>query len=164
MTRIPFHRDGCRWGGGSGPMGQAPGASSDDVETVVVRGLLQRQPTSELAIALTTMVAEVADAVEAEADPLCMDVWDDKPVIEALRAGDAASGGAMGLRRVARRAARYRWDGVQLLLLVHGGRARVCPPPAARLALAEATHKVGHYGVKRTLALLRAGHWCSRWR
>ncbi|PNH10705.1 hypothetical protein TSOC_002502 [Tetrabaena socialis] len=96
---------------------------------------------------------------EEAGQPLCADVWGDEAVIEALRAGGAGSsppGGDAVARRVARRAAHYRWNGSQLLRAMPGGRSRVCPPPDSRRRLVEMMHgRLGHLGVRRTLALLQ---------
>ncbi|PNH08223.1 Pro-Pol polyprotein [Tetrabaena socialis] len=120
-----------------------------------------RHPGSALAIALTTGLAGVAEDQEDADKPLCGDVWRDVPVLEALSAGCGVPGGDVAARRVARRAAHYRWEGVQLLRAMPGGRSRVCPPPDARWRLVEAMHgRLGHLGVRRTLALLQLGHWC----
>ena len=132
----------------------------EEVETDIGQALLQRQLGSGLAAAFTTVLAEAADQQEATAQPLCPDVWSDEPVMAALQAGDTVEGGAWGSRRVARRAASYRWDGVQLLRVMANGGERVCPPPEARKAVVEAVHsRLGHLGVRRTLALLQLGHW-----
>ncbi|PNH03441.1 Retrovirus-related Pol polyprotein from transposon [Tetrabaena socialis] len=122
-----------------------------------------RHPGSALAIALTTGLADAAEGQEEAGQPLCAEVWGDEVVIEALRAGGAGSsppGGDAVARRVARRAAHYRWDGSQLLRAMPGGRSRVCPPPDSRRRLVEMMHgRLGHLGVRRTLALLQLGHW-----
>ncbi|PNH08221.1 PHD and RING finger domain-containing protein 1 [Tetrabaena socialis] len=136
------------------------GGADDDDESLIACALLQRHPGSALAIALTTGLAGVAEDQEDADKPLCGDVWRDVPVLEALSAGCGVPGGDVAARRVARRAAHYRWEGVQLLRAMPGGRSRVCPPPDARWRLVEAMHgRLGHLGVRRTLALLRLGHW-----
>ena len=80
-----------------------------------------------------------------------------------LQQGGPAAGGTAGdavARRVARRAASYRWDGTQLLRLMVNGASRVCPAPAARRDIVAATHsRLGHLGIRRTLALLQLGYW-----
>ncbi|PNH01236.1 Retrovirus-related Pol polyprotein from transposon [Tetrabaena socialis] len=136
------------------------GGADDDDESLIACALLQRHPGSALAVALTTVLAGVAEDQEDADQPLCGDVWRDAPVLEALRAGCGVPGGDVAARRVARRAAHYRWEGAQLLRAMPGGRSRVCPPPDARRRLVEAMHgRLGHLGVRRTLALLQLGHW-----
>ncbi|PNH10904.1 hypothetical protein TSOC_002298 [Tetrabaena socialis] len=151
------------------PLGGWAPRVDEDEESWVARALVQRHPGSALAIALTTGLADAAEGHEEAGQPLCADVWGDETVIEALRAGGACSsppGGDAVARRVARRAAHYRWDGSQLLRAMPGGR----PPPDSRRRLVEMMHsRLGHLGVRRTLALLQLGHWCgpcscTRWR
>ena len=105
------------------------------------------------------MLAEAAEQQEVSAQPQCPDVWSDEPVMEALRSGAEMARGGEDARRIARRAASYRWDGTQLLRVMANGGQRVCPPPGARLEIVGAVHRqLGHLGVRRTLALLQLGH------
>ncbi|PNH09774.1 Pro-Pol polyprotein, partial [Tetrabaena socialis] len=136
------------------PLGGWAPREEDEEESWVARALVQRHPGSALAIALTMGLADAAEGQEEAGQPLCADVWGDEAVIEALRAGGAGGrppGGDAAARRVARRAAHYRWDGSQLLRAMPGGRSRVCPPPDARRRLVEVMHgRLGHLGL---------GHW-----
>ncbi|PNH01149.1 hypothetical protein TSOC_012976 [Tetrabaena socialis] len=116
------------------------GGDDDDDESLIACALLKRHPGSALAVALTTVLAGVAEDQEDADQPLCGDVWRDVPVLVALSAGCGVPGGDVAARRVARRAAHYRWEGVQLLRAMPGGRSRVCPPPDAQWQLVEAMH------------------------
>ncbi|PNH02897.1 hypothetical protein TSOC_011081 [Tetrabaena socialis] len=122
----------CR---GAGITVAAGGGADNGDESLIACALLQQHPGSALAVALTTVLAGVAEDQEDADQTLCGDVWRDGPVLEALRAGCGIPGGDVAARRGARRAAHYRWEDTQLLRAMPGGRSRVCPPPDARRRL-----------------------------
>ncbi|KAJ9527860.1 hypothetical protein QJQ45_005506 [Haematococcus lacustris] len=67
---------------------------------------------------------------------------------------------ATELRRVTRRAKAYRWDSNQLLRVMADGSTKVVPAPPARDQLVLAMHgSNGHFGVRRTTAILLHNHW-----
>ena len=135
----------------------------DEVETQMARSLLHGQLGSDMVVAFTTLLSTAAEEQEAASTLGSPDVWEDEPVMALLRRSCSAAGATAGgvvARRVTRRAACYRWDGTQLLRRMANGSSRVCPPPAARRGIVLSTHqRLGHLGVRRTLALLQLGHW-----
>jgi hypothetical protein len=63
------------------------------------------------------------------------------------------------LRRARARASRYRMQGETLYRVCPDGVARQVPPPGARLGIIKQAHETtGHFGVRRTTALIAAGN------
>ncbi|KAJ9513219.1 hypothetical protein QJQ45_029518 [Haematococcus lacustris] len=67
---------------------------------------------------------------------------------------------ATEMRRVVRRAKAYRYEADQLLRVMANGSAKVVPAPATRDQLVLNMHgSNGHFGVRRTTAMLLHNHW-----
>ena len=132
-----------------------------------------RTPAGGLAIPLTrtplsandTIIAALASAAlepEAAAEAASpTDAWSDDALLDYLRTGAVnASLPQAEQRRLRRRAARYRWQGDQLHIVGLDGRLRQVPRPAERGELVRRMHEqAGHFGVRRTCALLLHSHW-----
>ncbi|PNH02154.1 Pro-Pol polyprotein [Tetrabaena socialis] len=110
----------------------------------------------------TEHVALLTDALDAQAGGPD-DVWEDAAVLKCIRTMEPPPGlGRAELKRVVRRAAGYRPSVVSdgIVRVMANGSLRPVPPPAARRQLIEATHlRNGHFGTRRTCALLQLGFW-----
>ncbi|KAJ9507137.1 hypothetical protein QJQ45_004866 [Haematococcus lacustris] len=120
-----------------------------------------------------TQTTEHATPVGSAASPACLaaaltaaaeetsDIHTDTATLHLLRTGAHQSGlSATELRRVLRRARAYRWEGDQLRRVMADGSTKLVPPPAARDQLITAVHgSNGHFGVRRTTAMLLYSYW-----
>ena len=85
------------------------------------------------------------------------DIWHDKATMQVLQQGSTPAG--VDADRARRRAAGYLWLGEKLYRQVGGARKEV-PPPGERAALTQTFHaKTGHWGGRRTAALLATQYW-----
>jgi hypothetical protein len=91
------------------------------------------------------------------------DIWTDHPALSALQLGQLPPGlSAKERDRVQQRVKYFRWDHQQqqLFRLMPDGGVRLVPPPQQRQALIWQHHQqCGHFGVRRTAALLHIKHW-----
>jgi hypothetical protein len=91
------------------------------------------------------------------------EVWLDHPTLSTLQQGQLPPGCSSKERdRVQQRLKLYAWDARQQQLMRRhaDGSMRVVPAPAQRLQLIEQQHQLcGHYGVRRTAALLATKYW-----
>ena len=91
------------------------------------------------------------------------EVWSDQPVLSALQQGSMPAGLSQPERkRVQRRLKLYVWDQQhqQLNRVMPDGSHRIVPEPAKRLALVQEQHELcGHFGIRRTAALLLGKYW-----
>eukprot|EP00775_Hariotina_reticulata_P006347 gene6347-biopygen8143 len=89
------------------------------------------------------------------------DVWLDAPVLQFLRSGAlplSASQAEKG--RIQRRARNYYFVGEQLLRRMSDGSEKVVPPRTERQQLIQQQHDMcGHFGVRRTAAMLLTKYW-----
>ncbi|PNH08435.1 Pro-Pol polyprotein [Tetrabaena socialis] len=110
----------------------------------------------------TEHVALLTDALDAQAGGPD-DVWEDAAVLKCIRTMEPPPGlGRAELKRVVRRASGYRPSVVSdgIVRVMANGSLRPVPPPAVRRQLIEATHsRNGHFGTRRTCALLQLGFW-----
>ncbi|KAJ9519907.1 hypothetical protein QJQ45_014633, partial [Haematococcus lacustris] len=120
-----------------------------------------------------TLTTEHATPVGNAASPACLaaalnaaaeetsDIHADTAKLHLLRTGAHQSGlSATELRRVLRRAKAYRWEEDQLRRVMADGSTKLVPPPAARDELITAVHgSNGHFGVRRTTAMLLYSYW-----
>jgi len=106
-------------------------------------------------------VTEAQDAAVYPTDTTLRDVWRDEPTMSYLQKLVGPPDWSPTERaRVLRRARDYRWHDGQLLRNMADGSTRIVPPPAERAELVKATHeRLGHFGVRRTTALLATAHW-----
>ena len=89
------------------------------------------------------------------------DIWDDASTFHFLQYGVHQGGlSAAEQKRVTRRASRYRFQGQEMYNLGLDGKPRLVPKPPERTALIKRVHEeTGHFGVRRTLALLLNRYW-----
>eukprot|EP00775_Hariotina_reticulata_P015282 gene15282-biopygen3187 len=91
------------------------------------------------------------------------EIWADHPVLTALQQGTHPSDANPAERkRVQRRLKLYAWDQQhqQLNRIMPDGTYKIVPKPADRLALVQQQHEqCGHFGVRRTAALLLGKYW-----
>lgn len=124
------------------------------------------QPDSGAGRALTQPEAEEEQALAKPRGPA--DIWADEQALRAV-AGLPLSEvlSEKERERVKRRAARYRWVDAARGVLVRtwpnsGLPEKVVPPPSRRVAIIMALHaQLGHFGVRRTAALVRLSYWWS---
>eukprot|EP00775_Hariotina_reticulata_P005639 gene5639-biopygen7440 len=94
------------------------------------------------------------------------EIWADHPVLTALQQGTHPPDANPAVRkRVQRRLELYAWDQQhqQLNRIMPDGTYKIVPKPADRLALVQQQHEqCGHFGVKRTAALLLGKYWCAQ--
>jgi RNase H-like domain found in reverse transcriptase/Reverse transcriptase (RNA-dependent DNA polymerase)/Integrase zinc binding domain/PHD-finger len=91
------------------------------------------------------------------------DVWNDQDTLSYIRTGELRKDLNHKQRdRVLRRAKAYRWLGEKLYRLMPDDTQRVCPSKDERTDVIKQTHSQnGHFGVKRTKALVLQGFWWS---
>eukprot|EP00775_Hariotina_reticulata_P009673 gene9673-biopygen11573 len=91
------------------------------------------------------------------------EIWTDHSVLTALQQGVQPSDATPAERkRVQRRLKLYAWDQQhqQLNRVMPDGTYRIVPKPAERAALVQQQHEqCGHFGVRRTAALLHGKYW-----
>ena len=95
-------------------------------------------------------------------DPEPADVWNDVHTLQHLQdpSADVMTFWTPSERRpVLRRASFYRWDGSVLMRKLTDGSVRQCPRPEARHDIVKTAHEsAGHFGRRRTTALVM-GYW-----
>ncbi len=94
------------------------------------------------------------------------DVWSDQPVLQVLQGKEPKhpSGPHRGAvdNRVRRRAAAYYFVGEQLIRRMPDSTTRIVPPPDQRHdIIRKIHHQYGHYGIRKTAALVRTQYWWS---
>eukprot|EP00775_Hariotina_reticulata_P013865 gene13865-biopygen15796 len=91
------------------------------------------------------------------------EIWADHPVLTALQQGThPPDANPSERKRVQRRLKLYAWDQQhqQLNRIMPDGTYKIVPKPADRLALVQQQHEqCGHFGVRRTAALLLGKYW-----
>jgi hypothetical protein len=107
----------------------------------------------------TTMAAQEALAAGGGAS----EIWTDHPALDTLRPDrPTPTLDSKQQDRVQHRLKLYRWDAQQgqLLRMLPDGSTRIVPPPTERLRLIQQQHEqCGHFGVRRTTALLATKYW-----
>ena len=88
------------------------------------------------------------------------DIWEDLPTLSYLQTQQLPAGSSpVEAARIKRRAGSYTWKSSKLYRRMTETELREVPPRAARWKLAVDTHQqVGHWGAKRTTALLATSH------
>ena len=89
------------------------------------------------------------------------DIWNDGAVLRYLQLGSTPPGTPQSEEaRIKRRASAYSWRDGKLYRQFRQGGQREVPPPQTRRQLVEETHqRTGHWGAKRTAALLATSYW-----
>ena len=89
------------------------------------------------------------------------DIWSDTAALRWLRVGEHPASVSRAERaRVAHRARLYLWRNGELFRRMPDGSQKQVPPPDQRDALVQRIHdQTGHYGVRRTAAMVLANHW-----
>ncbi|PNW79026.1 hypothetical protein CHLRE_09g398141v5 [Chlamydomonas reinhardtii] len=141
------------------------GASALVLHATSTRGLASSMSQSPTVADDTIVFALASAALEPEDTPAnatLKDPWADDALIAALRGGgeEQPPRSDNEQRRVRSRASRYRWQGDQLFIVLLDGKLRQVPRPAERGELVRRTHEqAGHFGVRRTTALLLHSYW-----
>jgi len=101
--------------------------------------------------------------VEELPDKHTSDIWSDAPVLHYLQSATIPSDTAQPeVARIKRRANGYEWRDSKLFRKLKGNESREVPHPDRRLALvSEMHHRTGHWGARRTAALLATQYWWS---
>jgi transposase InsO family protein len=108
-----------------------------------------------------TALAMEAEVVE-QLGGVVLDVLEDSNVLQYLRENGAPPGAfsVAERNRVKHRARHYELNGTVVVRMMADGTRRIVPPLDARVDLIQQTHaKTGHWGVRRTKALLLSGYW-----
>ncbi|GLC55390.1 hypothetical protein PLESTB_000982200 [Pleodorina starrii] len=129
-----------------------------------VRGLAYPLFPSEDPSPWSVAFAAAAHAEEAEAarpSARWPDIWDDEASIHFLRNGTHPPNLSVEeQRRVARRVGSYTMQGGNLYRVFNDAKSRLVPKPPDRVELIRRTHEeTGHFGIRRTIALLLTRHW-----
>ena len=94
-------------------------------------------------------------------DQQSVDIWSDQPVMQYLKTGQLPAqldGKQRG--RIQRRAQNYYLQGEMLMRRMPDGSERVVPTPQQRAQIITQQHELcGHYGVRRTAALILTKYW-----
>jgi transposase InsO family protein len=135
----------------------APGARLGG-ESRVNANYTARVPESTLD---PTLLAEAAEAVDASVAECGGDIHADLATMRYLRTKQHnSSSSPTEQRRIVKRARNYVWANDQLWRVMPDGTRRLCPLPEARQDLIRQAHiQLGHYGERRTLALLTLTYW-----
>jgi hypothetical protein len=130
--------------------GLGGGVASDKID----QPLQPITPVDELAD-----VAALADRFDSTGGPA--EVWDDLVMLQYLRSGEMQPGlDSVDRKRAKRRARGFRLVEDKLYRVMPDGSSKLVPNPSERTALIQATHEqCGHFGVRRTTALLLTAHW-----
>jgi site-specific DNA-cytosine methylase/transposase-like protein len=112
---------------------------------------------------LTCALAAAADLQEEaqRGDQKEVEIWSDQPVLQYLRTGMLpAELNGKQRARAQRRAQGYFLLGKQLMRRLPDGSQKIVPEPSQRAQLISQQHELcGHYGVRRTAALLMTKYW-----
>jgi len=89
------------------------------------------------------------------------DIWLDEPTLHFIRSGELPAGASTAEQhRIRRRARSYYLVGDQLLRRMADSTSKLVPPRSERQRLIQQQHELcGHYGVRRTSAMLLTKHW-----
>jgi hypothetical protein len=139
----------------------AVGAAGARLQTAA--GAEERQPTT----AARGAARGLAGATGASRGPAvqtqgAVDVWEDAPLLCLLQGqGYYPPDGARAERdRLQHRARQYSWRDGHLVRCLQDGSTRVVPRVAERGPLVRDVHEqAGHFGVRKTLSLLRPHYW-----
>ncbi|EFJ48675.1 hypothetical protein VOLCADRAFT_117582 [Volvox carteri f. nagariensis] len=117
-------------------------------------------PLSDMGGASMALAAHAQDQTLSP-DARRQDIWDDEITICLLRSGECPPGTDLAeQKRCAQRARKYRFQGETLCRIENDGKPRVVPKPGDRTDIIKRTHEqAGHFGVRRTTALLLTSYW-----
>ncbi|KAJ9514833.1 hypothetical protein QJQ45_028503 [Haematococcus lacustris] len=134
-----------------------PSPSSTALATSTRMRNLNRHPAPVGSLASPTCLEAAVVAAAEEGS----DIHTDAAALHYLRNTAHLPGlTATEMRRVVRRAKAYRYEADQLLRVMADGSAKVVPAPATRDQLVLNMHgSNGHFGVRRTTAMLLHNHW-----
>ena len=144
------------------PLLNQPIASDEDTAyqipiSAMPNACSQQQFEYQLAVSLAAELLESQDAGrEQDAD-----VWSNQPVMQLLTAASPsqAQHGTVD-KQARRRAASYFFSGDKLCKRFPDSSTHVMPAPADKTAIIQALHqRMGHFGIRRTAALLRTQYW-----
>ena len=109
------------------------------------------------------LAAAAQESLSAGAAGSSSEIWTDHPTLSALQQRQLAPGLSHAERtRVQKRLKLYLWDQQQQQLhrRLPDGSTRVVPQPEQRQQLVQQQHEmVGHFGCRRTAAMLATKHW-----
>ncbi len=111
---------------------------------------------------MTETLREVVDEDSDEGGPrVAMDVWKDNGLLYRLQQGEFPPNITYQERdRITHRMARFRWKDDLIFRIWLDGTRRVVPRPTQRFQLIQQVHEdLGHFGVRRTHAMLRGQYW-----
>ncbi len=119
------------------------------------------QPSADMSSHYSPICATLLSSAPASApadESKRPDIWSDDATMAFLR--DGIQPAAADRRRVAHRAKLYAWRDDALRRHMAGGASLRVPPPDQRNSIISTTHEqCGHFGVRRTVALLRTTYW-----
>jgi site-specific DNA-cytosine methylase len=104
--------------------------------------------------------AAVANQQEA-VQPGSKDIWEDAAALEFLQVGQHQQGASRQQKsRITHRARLYQWSQGQLWRRMPDRSLKCVPKPQDRQGVIQGIHeRAGHFGVRRTAALVLLGHW-----
>lgn len=113
--------------------------------------------------ALLTQLTACAAQEALTAGGSAAEIWLDHPALSFLQSGQLSADSSNKEKiRVQQRAKSYRWNVAHqhLLHVQRDGSTRIVPQPDQRLQLVQQQHeRCGHFGVRRTAALLSTKYW-----
>jgi hypothetical protein len=132
--------------------------------------LMRQQPAPATATpTISSHVALAAQCTAAAAQEVLTtqqnssDIWTDHPALSVLQSGQYSPElNSKERYRIQQRLKLYTWDQQQqqLLRVLPDGSKKVVPPPHERQALIQQQHdQCGHFGIRRTAALLATKFW-----
>ena len=127
----------------------------------VSRRFIAADATDHERLTLHAALAVEAEVVE-HLGGVVVDILEDVNVLRYLRENGAPPGAFTGPERarVKRRAKQYELNGDTVVRMMADGTRRIVPPLTSRVDLIQQTHaKTGHWGVRRTKALLLSSYW-----
>jgi len=138
------------------PLGMAQGAGGVAAADSANALLLKDSPVQGMLACLSLVSAED----QALATP-STDIWEDPIAMHLLREGTFPEGASKQQRdKAAKRRARYFWRDSRLYRIMPDGQHRLVPPPDQRPAILQQFHRnAGHFGTRRTCALVANYYW-----
>jgi hypothetical protein len=138
----------------------APAPLPQNEATFSAAALLANEPANPHSVDCMLCIAAAAQE-RLQAPAASSDIWCDAPALHRLQAGTFPADLTAAERgRITKRLAYYKWQDGKLLRTLPDGMTRLVPKPSDRLALVKDFHeRCGHFGVRRTAALVLLAHW-----
>ena len=148
--------------GNTAPLSGSSASTGEEIApqaptSILLTACNQPQCEYQHAVGLAAALLDLQDTGSEQA----ADIWSDQPVLQLLK-DSSQPAGQLGKvdKRIRRRASAYYFSGDKLIRRFPDNTTRVVPAPADRAGIIRDLHqRMGHYGIRRTAALLRTQYW-----